>query len=71
MTVRVADNGPGIPDRIRTRIFSAFQASERSGGTGLGLPIADELVRLHGGTLTLERAERGASFLIEIPDGSS
>ncbi len=68
VTIRVADNGPGIPDRIRTRIFSAFQASERSGGTGLGLPIADELVRLHGGTLALENAERGASFLITIPD---
>lgn len=70
--IRIRDNGPGIPDRIRGRLFSAFQASERAGGTGLGLPVAEELVRLHGGTIVLEtRPEPGTSFLIRIPDRSS
>lgn len=69
--IRVADNGPGIPDRIKARLFSAFQASERAGGTGLGLPVAEELVRLHGGTIVLESragTSGGASFLVTIPD---
>jgi signal transduction histidine kinase len=66
--LRVADNGPGIPDRLKDRLFSAFQASERSGGTGLGLPVAEELVRLHGGAIVLEDTAEGACFCITIPD---
>ena len=50
MTILVADNGPGVPDRARAHLFAAFQGSARPGGTGLGLAIAAELVRLHGGT---------------------
>lgn len=69
--IRVADNGPGVPELSRDRLFNAFQASNRSGGTGLGLPVADELVRLHGGTLELEPTATGASFLVTIPDRSS
>ena len=66
-TIRIADNGPGIPERLKPRLFNAFEA-ERAGGTGLGLSVADELVRLHGGTLTLEDGTAGASFLITLPD---
>ncbi len=66
--LRVTDNGPGVPERLRDRLFSAFQASERSGGTGLGLPVADEIVRLHGGTIVLETTPAGARFCITIPD---
>ena len=69
VTMRVSDNGPGIPGRIRERLFSAFQSSERSGGTGLGLPVADELIRLHGGRLTLEAGGGpGATFAMTISD---
>ncbi len=71
VALRVSDNGPGVPERVRGRLFSAFQASERSGGTGLGLPVADELVRLHGGTIVLETTAVGASFLVTIPDQPS
>lgn len=69
-TVRivVTDNGPGIPQHARERLFSAFQGSTRSGGTGLGLPVADELVRLHGGTIALEDTPSGARFCVVIPD---
>lgn len=66
--ILVADNGPGIPHHVRDRLFSAFQGSTRSGGTGLGLPVADELVRLHGGALTLDETPSGACFRIVIPD---
>ena len=68
--LRVADNGPGIPERLKGRLFSAFQASERSGGTGLGLPVAEELVRLHGGSIVLEDTANGACFCVTIPDRS-
>jgi signal transduction histidine kinase len=66
-TIRVADNGPGVPDRLRSRLFTAFEA-ERAGGTGLGLLVSHELVRLHGGTISLEDGTAGAAFLVALPD---
>ena len=66
--IEVSDTGPGIPADRRERLFAAFQASARRGGTGLGLPIADELVRAHGGELRLVEGTMGATFLISIPD---
>jgi signal transduction histidine kinase len=71
--VRVADNGPGVPERIRDQLFTAFQASLRAGGTGLGLPVASELVRLHGGELAVEdptQPGRGASFRFSLPQAA-
>lgn len=66
--IEVGDTGPGIPPRQREQLFSAFRGSARQGGTGLGLPIADELVRAHGGDLKLVEGTIGATFLISIPD---
>lgn len=68
VTIRVADTGPGVPERVRAHLFQAFQGA-RPGGTGLGLAIAAELVRAHGGTITLlDHAGPGAIFEIVIPD---
>jgi signal transduction histidine kinase len=66
--ITVADNGPGVPERARANLFAAFQGSARSGGTGLGLVIAAELVHLHGGTIALDEPSVGACFRIAIPD---
>jgi signal transduction histidine kinase len=66
--IHVGDNGPGVPERSRGNLFAAFQGSARIGGTGLGLPVAAELVALHGGTIDLEDAAVGACFRIVIPD---
>lgn len=66
--IEVSDTGPGIPEARRDRLFAAFQGSARRGGTGLGLPIADELVRAHGGELRLLETSTGTTFLIAIPD---
>ncbi|GGF78957.1 ATPase [Azorhizobium oxalatiphilum] len=66
--IELSDTGPGIPPQLRDRLFAAFQASARPGGTGLGLPIADELVRAHGGELRLLDGTLGATFLISLPD---
>ncbi len=66
--IRVSDTGPGIPDRVQEKMFSAFQASTKAGGTGLGLVIASELVHAHGGTIGVEASsKKGTTFLISIP----
>lgn len=66
--VEVRDSGPGVPPRARANLFRAFQGSSRKGGAGLGLAIAAELVAAHGGRLQLLDNERGAAFLIDLPD---
>ncbi|ADZ72050.1 sensor histidine kinase [Polymorphum gilvum] len=68
VVVRVRDTGPGIPPRIRDELFRAFRSAAKPGGTGLGLAIAAELVRAHGGTLSLEDGGPGACFRIVLPD---
>ncbi|GJD95989.1 sensor histidine kinase [Methylobacterium iners] len=68
VTIVVADNGPGLPERARAHLFAPFQGSMRPGGTGLGLAIAAELIQLNGGTLSLDPGTAGASFRIVIPD---
>src|SRR5262249_48200783 len=65
IAVCVADTGPGIPERDLERIFDRFYQTPvgdaaKSGGTGLGLPIARSLVELHGGRLWAENAAVGS-----------
>lgn len=70
VTIEVTDNGPGIPDRVRPRLFEAFQSASKSGGVGLGLAIALELIRAHGGQISLEHTgSDGTAFRVVIPDG--
>ncbi len=68
----VSDNGPGIPDAQKEIIFERFQRLDDSrkdkSHFGLGLPIAKEIISLHGGTLTLEDTPGGgATFRILLP----
>lgn len=65
--IRIADNGPGLPERARAHLFEAFQGSARPGGTGLGLAIVDELVRAHGGEIRLLEGP-GTIFQVTLPD---
>ncbi|MCJ2011380.1 sensor histidine kinase [Methylobacterium sp. J-076] len=67
VTILVADNGPGLPLRARQNLFAPFQGSVRAGGTGLGLPIAAELVEMNGGTLGLDEFPGGTQFRIVLP----
>jgi signal transduction histidine kinase len=68
LLVDIADNGPGIPEDGRGRLFQPFQFSSRRDGTGLGLTIARDLVQAHGGTLTLERTgSDGSTFRMNVP----
>jgi signal transduction histidine kinase len=66
--LQVSDTGPGLPERARAHLFEAFQGAARRGGTGLGLVIAAELVRAHGGEIRLLEGTIGATFRIVIPD---
>ena len=66
--IRVSDTGPGLPQRARENLFQPFRGGVRQGGTGLGLVIAAELVKGHGGTLALEETgPRGSTFRISLP----
>jgi signal transduction histidine kinase len=68
LVVEVADDGPGIPTKAREKLFQPFAGSARAGGTGLGLAIARELVRAHGGELSLAATSpAGTTFRIELP----
>ena len=64
--ITVSDNGPGVPANLRENLFKAFQSSAKRDGNGLGLVIAAELVRAHGGDIHLEDTS-GASFVVMLP----
>jgi len=67
VVVEVEDDGPGIPAQVQERIFEVFYSS-RGGGTGLGLPIARQILERHGGTVEVDSIEgHGATFRIRLP----
>ncbi|HEY5048198.1 MAG TPA: HAMP domain-containing sensor histidine kinase [Rhizomicrobium sp.] len=69
VSIEVADNGAGIPDALRGRLFEPFALSSPAGGTGLGLAIARDLARAHGGDVALiSTGASGTVFRITIPD---
>ena len=68
--VRVADNGPGMAEAVRARVFEPFFTAKPPGeGTGLGLSLShDVVVQGHGGTLAVESAPgAGATFVVRLP----
>ncbi len=71
--ISVEDNGPGIPEDEREKIFDRFyrlddSRSRDTGGTGLGLAIAKEVILMHKGTISVTEAEKGGSvFIIRLP----
>jgi signal transduction histidine kinase len=66
VTLEIVDDGPGIPDEAREKIFEVFYSS-RGGGTGLGLPIAKQIVEGHGGAIEVESAVgEGTVFRIRL-----
>jgi len=72
--VAVEDHGPGVPELARRHLFERFYRGRASGrrgsseGTGLGLSLVAEHVRLHGGSVWIEDAPGGgARFVVELP----
>ncbi len=68
VVIEVSDTGPGFSEKARAHLFEAFQGSTRTGGAGLGLAIAAELVRAHGGEIRLVEGTIGATLRLTIPD---
>jgi CheY-like chemotaxis protein/two-component sensor histidine kinase len=65
--VSVRDNGPGVPQEFRNRLFQPFSSTKGSSGTGLGLYICRRIAREGGGDLTYTDADPGAMFLLTLP----
>jgi signal transduction histidine kinase len=68
VNIEFRDTGPGIPDDIKAQIFQPFKSFKKENATGLGLTIAQRIIRDHGGELTVEsNPEQGATFIISLP----
>ena len=69
VVVRIRDYGPGIPeDEIPLVKKKFYKGSSKARGTGIGLAVCDEIVELHGGTLTLENADGGGTLVtVRLP----
>lgn len=65
----VKDNGNGIPEEIKNKIFQPFFTTKPTGqGTGLGLSLSYDIVNAHGGVLKVETIEvEGSEFIIQLP----
>jgi len=65
--LRIADQGPGIPDEIREKIFNLYFTT-KSGGSGIGLAMTYRILQLHHGSIEVQSSsEHGAEFLMRIP----
>jgi len=66
--IKVADNGNGIPDHIKDKIFQPFFTTKPTGqGTGLGLSLSYDIIKAHGGELKAQPVQEGAEFIIILP----
>ncbi len=64
----VLDNGPGIEPEDQERIFVPFESTKGAGGTGLGLPVSQKILREHGGDLTFRtKQNKGTAFILSWP----
>jgi signal transduction histidine kinase len=68
--ITVSDNGGGIPDSIKEKIFQPFFTTKPTGsGTGLGLSLSYDIVKAHGGEIKVETKEgEGTEFIIKLPN---
>ncbi len=67
--IKVKDNGPGIPENVKQKIFQPFFTTKPTGqGTGLGLSLSYDIVKAHGGEIKMETSEdSGTEFTIQLP----
>jgi CheY-like chemotaxis protein len=67
--ITIADSGPGIPEKVASRIFEPFYTTKEAGkGTGLGLSISKRYVEENGGSIRIEKSPlNGVAFVIEVP----
>lgn len=67
--IDISDDGPGLAAKAKERLFQPFTGSARKGGTGLGLVIVRDIMRAHGGEISLlESGAKGTTFRLELPE---
>jgi signal transduction histidine kinase len=73
IVLTVEDDGPGVPEDLRERVFERFVRGEgdRGSSSGLGLSIVRAVAEAHGGSVTLEDAHPGARFVVRLPLAST
>ena len=66
--IRVSDNGNGVPQKVIDKIFQPFFTTKPTGqGTGLGLSLSYDIVKAHGGEISIETKEgEGTTFIIKL-----
>ncbi len=66
--IEIADNGPGVSDEDKQKLFVPYFSNNKSTGTGLGLAIAHNIIEEHNGLISvIDNEPRGARFIIELP----
>ncbi len=71
LLITIADTGPGLPEHAKADLFEPFKGSQKPGGSGLGVAIAAEITRAHGGAITLVKSDdTGAAFRVRLPHAS-
>lgn len=67
LILRFSDDGPGVPEQIRARLFDSFTTHGKDGGTGLGLAIVRKVVDDHDGEISFDTDDTGTTFTITLP----
>jgi signal transduction histidine kinase len=68
LEIRIADNGPGIAEAVRDRLFEPFVSYGKENGTGMGLTVVQKILQDHGGDVIVEKTEvSGTIFRVNIP----
>jgi nitrogen-specific signal transduction histidine kinase len=68
LEVRISDNGPGVAEPVRQRLFQPFTSYGKQNGIGLGLTISQKIMQDHGGAIALETSETGRTvFRLTLP----
>lgn len=68
LEIRIEDNGPGIAEAVRERLFDPFVSHGKENGTGMGLTVVQKIVQDHGGDVTVEQTSpAGTTFRINVP----
>jgi signal transduction histidine kinase len=68
LEIRIADNGPGVADAVRERLFEPFVSHGKENGTGMGLTVVQKILQDHGGDVVVEQTSAaGTTFRLSLP----
>jgi signal transduction histidine kinase len=68
LEIRIRDNGPGIADPVRDKLFEPFVSYGKENGTGMGLTVVQKILQDHGGEVVVEQSSpEGTTFRVSVP----